>query len=165
MSKETKTDNGAFTFTLTDEELASREMVYILMTMLQSRGYKGFGELFTAVNDPVAIIRIIRLLYGMTIEIPPLKEVNKCMKAAMYTFCDMHKMINTKLPAKPKDIREYLKINKDEEAELLEIFDKWSEFMHKEGIDLTAIMHINRNNTKKRIKMSASGKKWKAEKY
>ena len=152
-------------YTLSDEELRCAEMVFIAMTMLESRGYSGFVDLFSVLNDPTLIIKIVRLLYGTEIKIPPLSEFIKCLQAAMYTYCDMHKMINSTLPAKPKDIREFMNIDEKQEKELLDIFDEWTVFLHKNGLDIRTIMHCNRNNTKKRIDLNIRGKRWKAKKY
>ena len=38
-------------YELSDEELACTEMVYITCTMLESRGYPGFMELFNVLLD------------------------------------------------------------------------------------------------------------------
>ena len=81
-------------FTLSNEELASTEMVLTAFTMLESRGYPGFTELMAILNDPTIILKIIRFLYGMKIEVPPLQEFIKCLKAAQYVFCDMHKKLS-----------------------------------------------------------------------
>lgn len=150
---------------LSDEELSSKEMVLIAFTMLESRGYPGFTQLIQILNDPTVILKIVRFMYGMEIKIPPLEEFVKCLQAAMYTFCDMHKKVHANLVAKPKDIRDLLNIDEKREQELLEVFDQWSQYMVKNGIDLTNLMHINREATKKRIRMTASGKKWTKKKY
>ena len=152
-------------FTLSFKEQCSREMVFIAFTILESRGYPGFTQLLQILNDPTTILKIIRFLYGMEIKVPPLTEFAKCLKAAEYIFCDMHKRINANLVAKPKDIRHYLNIDDKEEKELLDIFDQWSKYMSDNGIDLTKLMHMNRENTKKSIKMTAKSKKWKGTKY
>lgn len=152
-------------FTLSDEEMSCAEMVFITMTILESRGYSGFVELFTVLNDPAIILKVMRLLYGTEIKVPPLGEFIKCLQAAIYTYCDMHKMINTTLVAKPKDIRKFMDIDEKQEKELLDIFDKWTIFLNKNGADIRTIMHLNRNNTKRRIDMNVHGKKWKASKY
>ena len=59
-----------------------------------------------------------------------------------------------------KDIRQFMNITPEEEQHLLEIFDQWVVFMNKQGADVRNFMHINRNNTKKRIEMAVQGKKW-----
>lgn len=152
-------------FELSHEELASSEMVFIALSMLESRGYTGFTELFSILNDPAIILKVVRLMYGTTIKVPPVGEFTKCLRAAIYTYCDMHKMINSTLPAKPKDIRQFMGIDEKEEKELLEIFDKWSIFLHENGADVRKLMHCNRKNTLKRIDLNCRGKKWKAAKY
>lgn len=152
-------------FTLSDDELSSREMMLITFTILESRGYPGFTQLMHIINDPVILLKIIRFLYGMEIKVPPLDEFTKCLQTATYTFCDMHKRINKNLFAKPDDIRNFMNIDKEKEQELLQIFDEWTEYMYKNGIDLTQLMHINRQNTKKRIKMTQKGKKWTKKLY
>ena len=152
-------------FTISDDELSSKEMILIAFTMLESRGYPGFSELLAILNDPTTILKIIRLLYGTTIKIPPLSEVVKCLRAAEFTFLDFHKRVNHSLTAKPLDIRQHMNITKEEQDELLEIFDEWVVYMQKNGIDVGKLMHINRENTKKRIKMAQNGKKWTQSKY
>ena len=152
-------------FELSDEELSSSEMVLIAFTMLESRGYPGFTELLSILNDPIIILKIIRFLYGMEIKIPPLKEFIQCLKAAEYAFCDIHKKINVNLPAKPADIRQFMNISKEEEEELLKIFDEWAIYMNKQGYDIRTLMHINRVNTKKRIELVTQGKKWTKKLY
>lgn len=152
-------------FTISDDELSSKEMILIAFTMLESRGYPGFSELLAILNDPTTILKIIRLLYGTTIKIPPLSEVVKCLRAAEFTFLDFHKRVNHSLVAKPLDIRQHMNITKEEQDELLQIFDEWVIYMQKNGIDVGKLMHINRENTKKRIKMAQNGKKWTQSKY
>lgn len=152
-------------FELSHEELASTEMVLTAFTMLESRGYPGFTELMALLNNPTILLKIIRFLYGMEIKVPPLDEFVKCLRAAQYAFCDMHKKIHVNLCAKPLDIRNHMNISKEEEAELLEIFDTWVKYMHDQGHDIRNYFHINRNNTKKRIDMVTKGRKWTAKNY
>ena len=152
-------------FEVADEEYSSSEFVFIALSMLESRGYPGFFELMSVVQDPGLIMKIIRLFYGMEIKIPPLKEFKECLQAAEYSYLDMHKNININLPAKSKDIRQFMGITEEEEKHLLEIFDQWTIFMHKQGADVRNYMHMNRSNTKKRIAMNVAGKKWIAKNY
>lgn len=152
-------------FTLSDEELGSKEMVFITLSMLESRGYPGLLDLFSIINDPEVILKIIRFLYGTTLKIPPLKEFTKTLRAATYAYCDMHKKIHINLAAKPLDIREHMNITKEEEKELLDIFDDWVRYMQAQGKDILDYMHCNRSNTKKRIRMAQRGKKWTSSKY
>lgn len=152
-------------FEVADEEYSSSEFVFIALSMLESRGYPGFFELMSVVQDPGLIMKIIRLFYGMEIKIPPLKEFKECLQAAEYSYLDMHKNVNINLPAKSKDIRQFMGITEEEEKHLLEIFDQWTIFMHKQGADVRNYMHMNRSNTKKRIAMNVAGKKWTAKNY
>ena len=133
--------------------------------MLESRGYPGFFELMSVIEDPAIIMKIIRLFYGMEIKIPPLKEFKECLQAAEYSYLDMHKNINVNLPAKSKDIRQFMNITPEEEQHLLEIFDSWTKFMHDQGADVRNYMHINRSNTRKRIEMNIQGRKWTQKNY
>lgn len=146
-------------FELSDEELGSTEMVFTALSILESRGYPGFIELMSIINDPTIIIKIIRLLYGTTLKVPPLKEFIDCIKATEYAFCIMHKRLNLNLYAKEKDVRQFMGIDEEEEQHLLEIFDKWVKYMHDQGYDVRNYMHINRNSTKKRIELAVQGKK------
>lgn len=152
-------------FEVEDDEYSSSEFVFIALSMLESRGYPGFFELMSVIEDPAIIMKIIRLFYGMEIKIPPLKEFKECLQAAEYSYLDMHKNINVNLPAKSKDIRQFMNITPEEEQHLLEIFDQWVVFMNKQGADVRNFMHINRNNTKKRIEMAVQGRKWTAKNY
>ncbi len=152
-------------FEVADDEYSSSEFVFIALSMLESRGYPGFFELMSAIQDPALIIKIIRLFYGMTIKIPPIKEFKECLQAAEYSYLDMHKHININLPAKSKDIRQFMNITEEEEKHLLEIFDEWCVYMHKNGADIRNYMHCNRTNTLKRIDMAVKGEKWKSKRY
>jgi len=152
-------------FEVSDEEYSSSEFVFTALSMLESRGYPGFFELMSIVQDPALIMKIIRLFYGMTIKIPSIKEFKECLQAAEYTYLDMHKHINVNLPAKSKDIRQFMNITEEEEKHLLEIFDEWCVFMNKNGADVRNYLHCNRNNTKKRIEMAVQGKKWTSRHY
>lgn len=152
-------------FEIFENEWGCKEMVFTAFTMLESRGYPGFTELMTIINDPTILLKIIRFLYGTNIKVPPLDEFVKCLRAAMYAFCDMHKRCNAVLPVQPKNIRDFLDISSEEEKELLDIFDSWSKYMSDNGKPVYNVMHVNRNNTVKRMKMAAKGKKWTAKKY
>ena len=72
-------------FEVEDEEYSSSEFVFIALSMLESRGYPGFFELMSLIQDPALIMKIIRLFYGMEIKIPPLKEFKECLQAAEYS--------------------------------------------------------------------------------
>ena len=101
----------------------------------------------------------------MEIKIPPLKEFKECLQAAEYSYLDMHKNININLPAKSKDIRQFMGITEEEEKHLLEIFDQWCAFMAKNGANVNNYMHCNRTNTKKRIELASRGEKWGKRRY
>jgi len=152
-------------FTLSDEEYGSKEMVLITLSMLESRGYPGLIELMSVLNDPTIILKIIRFLYGTTIKIPSLQEFTKTLRAAIFAYCDMHKRLNINLFAKPQDIRNFMGITEEEQKELMDIFDQWSIYMKNQNKPIETLMHINRNNTLKRIKGNYAGKKWTSSKY
>jgi len=152
-------------YNLNYEELGSSEMVFIAMTLLASRGYPGFIEIMSVIDNPSVLIKLLRLFYGMTIKFPSLEEVRDCLRASEYIFCDMHKKVNDKLVVKPLDIRNHMGIDEKEEEKLLEMFDNWIKYMHDNGNDVLRYMGCNRQNTRKRIAMVQSGRKWKAKKY
>jgi len=152
-------------FEVADEEYSSSEFVFIALSMLESRGYPGFFELMSVVQDPALIMKIIRLFYGMEIKIPPLKEFKECLQAAEHAYLDMHKNVNANLPAKIGDIRQFMGITEEEQKHLLEIFDEWAQFMAKNGADVRNYMHVNRTNTLKRLEMAAKGEKWTQKRY
>ena len=158
-----KKERGSFE--LSHEELSSREMVLITFTLLESRGYPGLTELLSILEDPTIILKLVRFLGGTNLKLPPISEFSKCLKASEYIFCDMHKRINNYLPAKGSDIRKFMNISKDEEQELLDMFDQWTAYMHKQGIDTTKLMHCNRTNTIKRMRMVQQGRKWTGKHY
>jgi hypothetical protein len=152
-------------FEVKDEEYSSSEFVFTALSMLESRGYTGFFQLMSVLQDPTLIIKIVRLFYGMEIKVPPLKEFADCLKAAEYTYLDMHKNVNVNLPAKSKDIRQFMGIDEEEQQHLLEIFDEWCAFMAKNGANVNDYLHCNRQNTKKRIALASKGEKWGNRKY
>ena len=49
-------------FELSDSELGSREMILIAMSILESRGYLGFVELLSILENPEVILKIMRFL-------------------------------------------------------------------------------------------------------
>lgn len=144
-------------FELSDSELGSREMVLIAMSILESRGYPGFVELLSVLEKPELILKIIRFLYGTTIKVPPLREFVTCLRAAEFTYCDFHKRINQKLPAQPKQIQEFMGIDDEEVSRIQDVFQQWIEYMNKQGIHIEDFMHINRQNTLRRIKAIQKG--------
>ena len=144
-------------FELSDSELGSREMVLIAMSILESRGYPGFVELLSVLEKPELILKIIRFLYGTTIKVPPLGELVTCLRAAEFTYCDFHKRINQKLPAQPKQIQEFMGIDDEEVSRIQDVFQQWIEYMDKQGIHIEDFMHINRQNTLRRIKAIQKG--------
>ena len=144
-------------FELSDSELGSREMVLIAMSILESRGYPGFVELLSVLEKPELILKIIRFLYGTTIKVPPLGEFVTCLRAAEFTYCDFHKRINQKLPAQPKQIQEFMGIDDEEVSRIQDVFQQWIEYMNKQGINREDFMHINRQNTLRRIKAIQKG--------
>lgn len=152
-------ERGAYE--LTPEEMASSEMVFIACTLLESRGFPGFMELFNVINDPSLIIKLIRLFYGMTIKFPSLQEFQDCLRASEYIFTDFHKKVNDKLVVKPLDIRNHMGITEQEEEKLLKLFDEWVVYMNKAGYPIEKLMHINRKMTRKRMELAINGKKGK----
>lgn len=144
-------------FELSDTELGSREMILITMSMLESRGYPGFVELLSIVEKPELILKIMRFLYGTTLKIPPLSELVTCLRAAEFTYCDFHKMVNRKLTVQPKQIQEFMGIDDEEVSKIQDVFQKWIEYMNKCGIHIEDLMHINRKNTVRRIKAIQNG--------
>lgn len=151
-------------YELTEEELASSEMVFITCTLLESRGYPGFMELLNVLDDPSLIIKLIRLFYGMTIKFPSIQEFQDCLRASEYIFTDFHKKVNDILTVKPQDIRNHMNITEEEEEKLLNLFDDWVIYMNKAGYPIEKLMHINRKVTKKRMESAITGKKAKRAK-
>lgn len=150
-------ERGAYE--LTEEELASSEMVFIACTLLESRGYPGFMELLNVLDNPSLILKLIRLFYGMTIKFPSLQEFQDCLRASEYIFTDLHKKVNDTLVVKPLDIRNHMRIDEQEEEKLLKLFDEWVVYMNKAGYPIEKLMHINRKMTKKRMELAINGKK------
>ena len=150
-------ERGAYE--LTEEELASSEMVFIACTLLESRGYPGFMELLNVLDNPSLILKLIRLFYGMTIKFPSLQEFQDCLRASEYIFTDLHKKVNDTLVVKPLDIRNHMGINEQQEEKLLKLFDEWVVYMNKAGYPIDKLMHINRKMTKKRMELAINGKK------
>ena len=144
-------------FELSDSELGSREMILITMSILESRGYPGFVELLSILEDPEIILKILRFMYGTTLKVPSLGEFVSCLRAAEYTYCDFHKMLNRKLAVQPKQIQEFLNVDDEEMSKIQDIFQQWIEYITKQGIHIEDLMHINRKNTLRRIKAIQKG--------
>lgn len=157
--------NGAFIIDYKDYEFSSEEFVWIAFSILESKNYHGLLELMSIIEKPQKIMKILYLMNGMNIKLPKPKEFAKCLQAATYIYSDTLKNVNSKLVAKPKDIKTTLDISDDEEKEILDIFDEWVVYLHKNGYEVEDFLKINRNNTKKRIKNIKIGKKWKAKRY
>ena len=138
---------------LSFEDLASSEMVLIMSTMLESRGYHGMLELMSVLDNPETLIKIIRLFYGMTIQIPPLKEWIDTINTIEYIFLRFHKY-------KMNDMytREYMNISELDEERYIAIFDQWVQYLTNNNCDLTAIMHMNQNALTKRYKKIAKAR-------
>ena len=152
-------------YTITPGDLGSTEMVFVVLSVLESLGYTGFVQLMSVINDPGVLIKVIRLLYGMEIKIPPLQVFIDALDASIYMFSDFFKQIQKGTPVQPKFIREHMNIDEEREKRLLEIFDNWSAFMYKHSVNPLQYLNIQRNNTKKRIAMAKQGKKWTAKNY
>lgn len=144
-------------FELTDSELGSREMVLIAMSILESRGYPGLVELFSILEKPEIIIKLIRFFYGTTLKMPSLGEFVTCLRAAEFTYCDFHKMVNRKLAVQPKQIQAFMGIDDQEMSKIQDVFQQWIEYLSKQGIHIEDFMHINRKNIVRRIKAIRNG--------
>lgn len=131
------------------EDECSKEMVYIAMTLLESKGYAGFSGLMSVLDDPELIIKLLRLFYGSTIEFPPLQTVVKCLKTAIYVYYNFHKRSGAKAIV-TSEIRKLMNIDEKEEQELIIEMKEWINFMLDEGIDLSRLMHINKKTLIKR---------------
>lgn len=132
---------------LSFEDLSSSEMVLIMATMLESRGYHGMLELMSALEKPEILIKIIRLFYGMTIQIPPLRDWIDTINAIEYIFLRFHKEKMTDTLT-----RDYMGISEFDEERYIEIFDNWVQYLANNNCDLSAIMHMNSNALTKRYK-------------
>lgn len=152
-------------YEITPSDLGSTEMVFLVLSVLESLGYPGFMQLLTVINDPGVIIKIIRLMYGTEIKVPPLKVFIDALDTVTYMFSDFFKEVQKGTPAQPKFIRQHMNIDETREKELLAIFDNWSEYMFKHGVNPLSYLNIQRNNTKKRIKLAGNGKRWTAKNY
>ena len=113
-----KEDKRSYKMTPTD--LGSTEMVFLVLSILESLGYPGFMQLLSVINDPGVIIKIIRLMYGTEIKVPPLQTFIDALDTATYMFSDFFKEVQKNTPAQPKYIREYMNIDQEREKKLLE---------------------------------------------
>lgn len=161
--KDKQTKN--FTISYEDYEFSSEEFVFIAFSILESQKYYGLIELMSIVEDPGLIMKIIYLMNGMTIKFPTPTEFAKCLKAASYIYTDALKQVTSTVKAKPADIRQTMGISEEEEKELLDMFDNWVVYMHKQGYEVDDFIKFQRKNTKKRIKDIKVGKKWTARRY
>lgn len=160
-----KIQNGKKTFNIEDHEYSSEEFVFIALSIMESQGYYGLIELMSIVEDPKKIMQILYLMNGMEIKVPRASDFAQALKASTYIYCDAEKKMTASKKVEPADIRRHLKIDRDEEAKLLDIFDNWVKFMSEQGYQVENYVQFRRKNTHKRIKMTRAGKKWTAKNY
>lgn len=139
---------------LTSEDYTSCDFLFICFSMLESRGYAGWNELISVLNDYKAIIKILRLFSGMTIKIPTLKEFRECLMASTYVFCDLSKRNDKLLKTIPSvdKIDEYINPTLEEKEKIQKLYDEWIEYMEKQGYPIDKLYDVTRADTKRRFK-------------
>ena len=149
-------------FGLNDSEYSCAEMVFTFFTILESRGYPGFSELLTVLGKPDILIKMLRLMAGMQIQIPPLKEFVNCLRTAMYIFAIMNKKKCNNHIISNEDIKDFLEITPEQEEEIVKIFEEWAVYMNQQGHDVRNYFDISRKNVAKQIQLAVEGKKFKS---
>ena len=148
-------------FGLSDSEYSCAEMVFTFFTILESRGYPGFSELASVLGKPEILIKVLRLMSGMQIQIPPLEEFVNCLRTAIYVFIIMNKTKCSGHFISNENIRDFLSINEEQEQDLNKIFEEWAVYMNQQGHDIRNYFNINSKTTVRHIKRAVKGKKFK----
>lgn len=138
---------------LTQEEYSSDDFLLVVFSLLESKGYYGFLELNSLLNDSqfkkdLQIFNLIRLMGGMTLKIPPLSEVSYCLKTCVYIYYCLIKDSVTDSQAKI-----ILNLTDDDCQDLKQEAMKWYNYILKEGYDLENFVVLSKTgNLRKQIK-------------
>ena len=152
---------------LDNEDYTSSEFLFTCFSILESRGYLGFNELMSVVDNDKVILKILRLLSGMSIKIPSIKEFRICLLASAFIYFDLIKrndpMLNKRkahsskklvyknyVPSH-KDIEKQLNLTEEDKIEINNIYNDWLSYMDKEGYPIDNLYKISRQDTKRRF--------------
>lgn len=164
---------------LDTEDYSSSEFLFTCFSILESRGFLGFNELMSIIDDDSIIIKFLRLLGGMTIKIPSLKEFRICLLASAFAYYDIikrndpllsgGKMKNSKSPSYIpvlSDIEKQLNLSEEDKIEINKIYNEWLIYMNNEGYPIDNLYKISRQDTKRRFRnIKTPIKKNKKSKY
>ena len=154
---------------LNSEDYTSSEFLFTCFSILESRGYLGFNELMSVIDNDKIIIKFLRLLGGMTIKVPSIKEFRICLLASAFAYYDIVKRNDPMIGAKGKsegakklnyrtyipsfsDIEKQLNLSEEDKVEIDKIYNDWLLYMQKEGYPIDNLYKISRNDTKRRFK-------------
>lgn len=155
---------------LNAEDYTSSEFLFTCFSILESRGYLGFNELMSVIDDDKIIIKFLRLLGGMTIKVPSIKEFRICLLASAFAYYDIVKRNDPMIGSKEgkseaakrlnyrtyipsfSDIEKQLDLSEEDKIEIDKIYNEWLLYMNKEGYPIDNLYKISRNDTKRRFK-------------
>lgn len=155
---------------LNSDDYSSSEFLFTCFSILESRGYLGFNELMSVIDDDKTIIKFLRLLGGMTIKVPSIKEFRICLLASAFAYYDIVKRNDPMIGSKEgkseaarrlnyrtyipsfSDIEKQLDLSEEDKVEIDKIYNEWLVYMNNEGYPIDNLYKISRNDTKRRFK-------------
>lgn len=155
---------------LDSDDYSSSEFLFTCFSILESRGYLGFNELMSIIDDDKIIIKFLRLLGGMTIKVPSIKEFRICLLASAFAYYDIVKRNDPMIGSKEgkstaakklnyktyipsfSDIEKQLNLSEEDKIEIDKIYNDWLLYMNKEGYPIDNLYKISRSDTKRRFR-------------
>lgn len=151
---------------LNAEDYTSSEFLFTCFSILESRGYLGFNELMSVIDNEKTIIKFLRLLGGMDIKVPSLKEFRICLLTSAFAYYDIVKrndpLISKSGGAKKSsygnyiptlsDIEKQLDLSEEDKVEIDKIYNDWLLYMQREGYPIDNLYKISRADTKRRFR-------------
>lgn len=151
-------------FELEDIDYTSEYFLFIAFSILESQGYQNLIEIMSIIEDPKKIIQILYLLNGMDLKLPTASELTKALKASGYIYMDTIKARDVssgeKRGIRPVFLRSALKINENEESEILKIYEQWAVYMEKNGYSIDDYLPIVTKRAKDIISKIRKTKKY-----
>lgn len=144
--------------TMQDTEYSSDDFLLLTFSLLESKGYIGFLELQSIVDDAEILLKILRLMAGMNIRIPSLSDFSLSLKTCTYIYYMLIRETTSE-----KVTREILQLTKEEEQQYIEEFKKWYKHILQQGYDIEDFVRIKKKNTKLKSSMEKIKNEFKRE--
>lgn len=124
-----------------DEDYSSEHFLLITLSLLESKGYLGFIQLFSIIEDYQVMIKLLRLMNGLDIKVPPIKEFYKSLKTCVYIYL---RLLKNQEAIKTLDLSQADLVDAEKE------FKNWVDYLGKQGYNIKDFfgkyVKINVNN-------------------